>query len=121
MKKTLYSLMLSDDVVREIDAMAHRYGTNRSNLINQILAEHVDLVTPERRIRDIFRQMETLLLGDRELRMEYHRGILAYGTEEILISGGKLVVRVRGTGLELRSMNPAELLITGQILSLDFT
>ena len=67
MKKTLYSLMLSDDVVREIDAMAHRYGTNRSNLINPILAEHVDLVTPERRIRDIFRQMETLLLGDREL------------------------------------------------------
>lgn len=61
------------------------------------------------------------LLGDRELRMEYHRGILAYGTKEIHISGGKLVVRVRGTGLELRSMNPAELLITGQILSLDFT
>ncbi len=61
------------------------------------------------------------LLGDRELRMEYHRGILAYGTEEIHISGGKLVVRVRGAGLELRSMNPAELLITGQILSLDFT
>ncbi len=67
MKKTLYSLMLSDDVVREIDALAHRYGTNRSNLINQILAEHVDLVTPERRIRDIFSQMESLLLGDREL------------------------------------------------------
>lgn len=61
------------------------------------------------------------LLGDRELRMEYHRGILAYGTEEILISGGKLTVRVKGTELELRSMNPAELLITGQILSLDFT
>ena len=61
------------------------------------------------------------LLGDRELRMEYHRGILAYVTKEIHISGGKLVVRVRGTGLELRSMNPAELLITGQILSLDFT
>lgn len=67
MKKTLYSLMLSDDVVREIDALAHRLGTNRSNLINQILAEHVDLVTPERRIRDIFSRMESLLLGDREL------------------------------------------------------
>ncbi len=67
MKKTLYSLMLSDDVVREIDALAHRYGTNRSNLINQILAEHVDLVTPERRIRDIFSRMESLLLGDRDL------------------------------------------------------
>lgn len=60
------------------------------------------------------------LLGDRELRMEYHRGILAYGTEEIHISGGKLVVRVRGDGLELRSMTPTQLLITGQILSVDF-
>ncbi len=60
------------------------------------------------------------LLGDRELRMEYHKGILAYGTEEIHISGGKLVVRVRGQGLELRSMTPTQLLITGQILSVDF-
>ncbi len=60
------------------------------------------------------------LLGDRELRMEYHKGILAYGTEEIHISGGKMVVRVKGSGLELKSMNPTELLITGQILSLDF-
>ncbi len=61
------------------------------------------------------------LTGDRELRMSYHKGILAYGTEEIHISGGKMVVRVKGSGLELKSMNPAELLITGQILSLDFT
>ena len=61
------------------------------------------------------------LVGDRELRMEAHKGILAYGDEEILISGGKLVVRVRGSALELKSMNPAELLITGQILSLDFS
>ena len=60
------------------------------------------------------------LLGDRELRMEYHRGILAYGTEEIHISGGKLVVRVRGEGLELRSMNPTQLLITGRISGVDF-
>lgn len=61
------------------------------------------------------------LLGDRELRMESHKGILAYGTTEIHISGGKLVVRVKGEGLELKSMNPTELLITGHILSLDFT
>ena len=46
MKKTLYSLMLSEDVVAEVDRLAHRMGTNRSNLINQILAEHVNLVTP---------------------------------------------------------------------------
>lgn len=61
------------------------------------------------------------LLGDRELRMEFHKGILAYGAQEIHISGGKLVVRVKGEGLELRSMDPTHLLITGRILSLDFT
>ncbi len=67
MKKTLYSLMLSDDVVREIDAIAHRRGTNRSALVNQILAEYADLVTPERRIYDIFRQIGEILGTDREL------------------------------------------------------
>ena len=60
------------------------------------------------------------VLGDGELRMAPHRGILAYGPEEIHISGGKLVVLVRGSGLELRAMNPEELLITGTITSVEF-
>lgn len=67
MKKTLYSLMLSDDVVREVDQLAHRLGTNRSNLINQILAEYVNLTTPERRINDIFTAIEQLLTPSRDL------------------------------------------------------
>jgi hypothetical protein len=67
MKKTLYSLMLADDVVREIDSLAHKQGTNRSALVNQILAEYVDMVTPERRIHDIFRQIGEILDSDREL------------------------------------------------------
>lgn len=67
MKKTLYSLVLSDDVVREIDMMAHRMGTNRSNLINQILAERVSVLTPERRINDIFHAVQELLTPTPEL------------------------------------------------------
>ena len=67
MKKTLYSLMLSEDVVREVDALAHRLGTSRSNLINQILAEYVDYTTPERQINDIFSAMEQLISPSREL------------------------------------------------------
>lgn len=67
MKKTLYSLMLSEDVVHEVDLLAHKLRTNRSNLINQILAEYVDMVTPERRINDIFSAIEQLVLPSREL------------------------------------------------------
>lgn len=59
------------------------------------------------------------LIGAGELRMEQHRGILAYGPEEIHISGGKMVVQVRGSHLELRAMNPTELLITGEIRSVE--
>ena len=59
------------------------------------------------------------LTGSRELRMENHRGILAYGEDEIHISGGRMVVKVRGKGLELRSMNARELLITGAIRGVD--
>ena len=67
MKKTLYSLMLSDDVVREIDILAHRMGTNRSNLVNQILAERVSLRTPEQQINDIFRELHELLSPSRDI------------------------------------------------------
>ena len=55
------------------------------------------------------------LTGNRELRMENHKGILAYGGEEIRISGGKLGITVRGRGLELRAMNAGQLFITGTI------
>ena len=67
MKKTLYSLMLNDEVVREVDALAHRMGTNRSGLINQILAEYVGYTTPERRINDVLSTIEQLLSPSREL------------------------------------------------------
>ena len=55
------------------------------------------------------------LVGDRELRMENHRGILAYGDREIHVSGGAFLVKVTGEGLELRAMTGLELLITGEI------
>ena len=61
MKKTLYSLMLNDEVVREVDALAHRLGTNRSNLSNEILAEYVNYTTPERRINDILSTIQELM------------------------------------------------------------
>lgn len=67
MKKTLYSLMLNDEVIREVDLLAHSRSTNRSNLINQILAEYVSVVTPEQRINEIFSAIEALVAPSREL------------------------------------------------------
>ena len=55
------------------------------------------------------------LVGDCELRVENHKGILAYGQEEIHVSGGVFLIKIAGQGLELRAMTGIELLITGKI------
>lgn len=55
------------------------------------------------------------LVGDGELRVENHKGILAYGREEIHISGGVFLIKIAGQELELRAMTGIELLITGRI------
>ena len=60
MKKCMYSLMLSPDVVREIDILADKQNTNRSNLVNQILAEYVSLITPEKHVKNIFDVVEQM-------------------------------------------------------------
>ena len=40
MNKSVYSLVLMDDVVEQIDRVAYEMNTSRSNMINQILAEY---------------------------------------------------------------------------------
>lgn len=63
MKKNMYSLMLNEEVVRAVDELAAQKGTNRSALINEILAEHMSMVTPQKRVAniidDVFRLMSS--------------------------------------------------------------
>lgn len=63
MKKSVYSLVLSDGVVAEIDRLAYETHTNRSQLVNRILAEYVSYITPEKRFQDIFQRIDALLSG----------------------------------------------------------
>ena len=61
MHKSLYSLMLMDELVDRVDRLAAEQGTNRSNLVNQILAQYLSVTTPEMRIGSVFRQIESLM------------------------------------------------------------
>ena len=61
MHKSLYSLMLLDELVDRVDRLAAEQGTNRSNLVNQILAQYLSVTTPEMRIGSVFRQIENLM------------------------------------------------------------
>lgn len=57
MSKNLYSLMLLDEVVEAVDQMAYQRNMNRSQLINDILAQAVGYITPERRVTNIINQI----------------------------------------------------------------
>ena len=64
MKKSVYSLVLSDDVIAAVDRAAYQNGLSRSAMINRILAQAVSYTTPEQRMSEIFSQVERLLNGE---------------------------------------------------------
>ena len=70
MKKSVYSLVLMDDVVKAIDQMAYEQNTSRSNLINQLLAEKVMLTTPEMRMKDIFDKMMDAMEDEKKFQVQ---------------------------------------------------
>ena len=58
MEKSIYSLVLSDDVVEAVDGLARAAGLSRSAMINRILAERVAYTTPEMRLGEILSAMQ---------------------------------------------------------------
>ena len=67
--KSLYSLMLDDGVIAEIDRLAYLQNTNRSGLVNRILAEYASYVTPEQKIKETFGRIQAVLDGRDSFRL----------------------------------------------------
>ena len=63
MNRSLYSLVLSDPVVEEIDRLAAARQTNRSALVDRILAQYLSMMTPEQQIANVFHHIESLFSG----------------------------------------------------------
>lgn len=64
MKKSVYSLVLSDHVIAATDKAAAKRGMSRSAFINEVLASHLSCVTPQMQMRTIFKHMEALALRE---------------------------------------------------------
>ena len=80
MKRSVYSLVLMDDVIKAVDEQAYRLGTSRSNLINQILAERLSCVTPEMRMREIFDSMTELIGGAFRIQQQRSASLMTLRT-----------------------------------------
>lgn len=80
MKKSVYSLVLMDDVVKAVDEQAYRLGTSRSNLINQILAQHLSCITPEMRMKDIFDSVSELISSTLQIQQQHSASLMTMKT-----------------------------------------
>ncbi len=58
------------------------------------------------------------IVGKQRVLVEHHRGILGYGTEEILVGTGYGILRIAGAELRLCCMSRQQLFISGRIDSL---
>lgn len=70
MGKSVYSIVLDDDVIKMIDAAASRQNTSRSNLINRILAQHTSMPTAETMISDVYNSIEEFLKDSSSLALQ---------------------------------------------------
>ena len=129
MGKSVYSLVLMDDIVAAVDRLAYQEGTSRSNMVNRILAEYVQMDTPENRIRTIFDAVNAVLgtqsalqpmmaTGDAVVAMrsalqyKYNPSV-RYVVE--LYTAGAALGEMRAA---LRTQNPTLLLYLGQFYRL---
>jgi len=58
--------------------------------------------------------------GGRRIFIENHKGILEYGEDVIAVNGGKVIIRLKGENLQLKSMSSSDLLITGRFNGIEF-
>lgn len=59
------------------------------------------------------------LTGSRRALVENHRGLLEYSRECVEINGGRIRLRLVGHDLELRAMDTSDIVITGEIFSVE--
>ena len=60
------------------------------------------------------------LIGDRRVMIENHRGILEYSDVCMRVALSGLILRVIGSGLELRRLTLTEMTIAGKICALEY-
>lgn len=79
-EKSIYSLVLSDDVVEAVDRLARSSGLSRSAMVNQLLAERVCCVTPEMRLKSITSAILSAVSGEFYLTEQPSAGTVACRT-----------------------------------------
>lgn len=70
MSKSVYSMVLSDEVIKLIDNAALKSGKSRSTLVNEILANYVGYSTEKQRVEEILALVSDAFQTHRRMRVE---------------------------------------------------
>lgn len=60
------------------------------------------------------------ITGLGRIRIENHKGLLTFSGELIEVDGGKAVIKICGSDLDIRAMTAELLIITGEIFKIEF-
>ena len=90
-------------------------GLKKRDGLARELAERMELPTEA-----LLGAAKLSVTGGRQALIENHRGILAYGPEQIVVSTGRGKICLNGSELRLRAMNKNELLVLGKLQSVEW-
>ena len=84
-------------------------------------APNSGLTTKEKLTQELRSVSHMELSGNREAIVEGCKGVVEYDEGIIRLNLGKNIVRFTGTGLSIRTLTLEQAIITGNILSIDFS
>ncbi|MGE5528009.1 MAG: sporulation protein YqfC [Patescibacteria group bacterium] len=59
------------------------------------------------------------LIGDRQVSLENHRGVIEYAPDLVRVSSNRGEIRIRGVDLSIRSIVKEEILLHGRVIGVD--
>lgn len=61
--RSLYSILLDDDLIAAVDRLAQRNGITRSAMIESLISDRISYISPRNRINEIFDDIDRLMSG----------------------------------------------------------
>ena len=108
MAKTIYSLVLDDEVMKLVDKAARRENLSRSAFINQALADKVGYETEMKKNTDLFRYVEDMLAQ--------HENLHFFGTSPSVVTvTGSIAYRYKPTMKYLVEIYPYDNRYLGEL------
>lgn len=86
----------------------------KKSFIKEILTDNLDMP------RDVIYNLPLLtLIGDSEIHIENHKGIIEYGSEILRLNTNIGIIKIYGKNITIKEISKEEIMINGEIGGID--